>query len=517
VKAFTSPIRCIFLTLTLLAAPTSWGDDWLYTVRPGDELWNIAANYCGSGRFAQAIADHNGFTNSAQLQAGQRIAIPTSLLAFSPSNATVTAVTGNIVLLRRDGNQSPAQAGDAVNMGDHIISTDGAALVVFADGSQISIAPNSRVLFNKLTAFGPAGMVDTHLRFTYGQGEATVKPQNRGDRFRIQTPEGIAAVRGTKFRVGRAKREQQPVVSTTETLEGLVVYSAQGQNTDIPAGFGVAASMGGIVKEALLVAPVFNELPAQVTAESAVSWQTLAGAEAYVVEWSHQNQPEIVFRSTSSGATETQPPQTPGAYLLTVRGISSSRIQGNNATQTVNVLDPAPTGLDETISINGQVTFQWRQSQAAQRYSIVATADHWESEKNWLSSQTSYTAELPAGTYQWHVKPDQGAISETRSFTILPAPPELLSVSLEKLSVSVAIEPAMEGVRYRIELLDSGGEVVQQILSRGDTEIELPSYGRYLLQVASEQNSLHSEPVTTQIEAQQKPWWLLLFFPLLAI
>jgi hypothetical protein len=516
-SACTSVIRCVFVTLTLLAAPASWADDWLYTVRPGDELWSIAEDYCGSGRFAQTIADHNGFANSAQLRAGQRIAIPTSLLAFSPSTATVAQVTGRVVLLQRDGKQSPAQAGDAVNMGDHVISTDGAALVVFADGSQISISPNSRVLFNKLTAFGPAGMVDTHLRFTYGQGEATVKPQNRGDRFRIQTPEGIAAVRGTVFRVGRASPEQQPAVSTTETLEGLVAYSGQGQNTDVPAGFGVAASVSGVVKETLLVAPVFNDLPEQVTAESTVSWQNLTGAQAYVIEWAHQDQPEIVSSSTLSRETKTQPPQTPGAYMLTVRGVSSSRIQGNNATQPVNVLDPAPTGLNETISIDGQVTFQWRQSQAAQRYFIVATADHWESEKNWLSSQTSYTAELPAGTYQWHVKPDPGATSETRSFTVLPAPPKLLSVTQDKLSLSVAIEPAMEGVRYRFELLDSAGEVLQQKHSQSDTEFQLPSYGRYQLQVASEQNSLHSEPVTTQIEARQKPWWLLLFFPLMAI
>jgi len=516
-RPFTRSIHCILLTLTLLAAPTSWGDDWLYTVRPGDELWSIARNYCGSGRLAQTIADHNGFANSAQLQAGQRIAIPTSLLAFSPSNATVAQVTGNILLLHRDGKQSPAQAGDAVNMGDHIISADGAALVVFADGSQISIAPNSRVLFNKLTAFGPAGMVDTHLRFTYGQGEATVKPQNRGDRFRIQTPEGIAAVRGTKFRVGRANQNQRPVVSTTETLEGLVAYSSQGQNTDVPEGFGVASSVSGVVKEVLLVAPVFNEFPEQLTAETTVSWQTLNGAEAYVIEWAQQDQPEIISSSTSSTETKTQPPQTPGAYLLTVRGVSSSRIQGNNATKAINVLDPAPTDLNEIINIDGRVTLQWRHPQAAERYSIVAAANHWQTEKNWLTSQTSHTAELPAGIYHWHVQPDTGAASETRSFTVLPAPPEVLSVSLDRLFVSVAIEPAMEGVRYRIDLLDSAGKVLQQKLSRSDTEFELPNYGRYQLQVASEQNSLHSEPVTTQIEAQQKPWWLLLFFPLLAI
>ncbi|CAE7458919.1 phoR [Symbiodinium pilosum] len=357
-KVYARALRCIFVTLVLLAAPASWGDDWLYTVRPGDKLWDIAENYCGSGRLAQVIADHNGLANSAQLQAGQRIAIPTTLLAFSPSNATIVQVTGDIVILQNNGSQSPAQAGDAVNMGDYVISSKGAALVSFADGSQISIAPDSKVLFNKLTAFGPAGMVDTHLRFTYGQGEATVKPQNRGDRFRIQTPEGIAAVRGTQFRVGRINRDEGPMVSTTETLEGLVAYSGQGQSTDVPAGFGVAASSSGVVKEALLVAPVFNKLPEQVTAGTTLSWQALAGAEDYVVEWARQAQPGIVYASTTTSATQIQPPQIPGAYLLSVRGVSSSRIQGNNARQAINVLNPAPTDLNESVRVDGHY-FQW--------------------------------------------------------------------------------------------------------------------------------------------------------------
>ncbi len=514
-KPFACALRCLFVTLILLTAPTSWGDDWLYTVRPGDKLWDIAEDYCGSGRLAQAIADHNGLANSAQLQAGQRIAIPTTLLAFSPSNATIVQVTGDIVILQNNGSQSPAQAGDAVNMGDYVISSKGAALVSFADGSQISIAPDSKVLFNKLTAFGPAGMVDTHLRFTYGQGEATVKPQNRGDRFRIQTPEGIAAVRGTQFRVGRINRDEGPTVSTTETLEGLVAYSGQGQRTDVPAGFGVAASNSGVVKEALLVAPVFNKLPEQVTAGTTLSWQALAGAQDYVVEWARQTQPGIVYAATTTSATQIQPPQTPGAYLLTVRGVSSSRIQGNNARQAINVLDPAPTDLNETVSVDGQVTLQWRHTQPTESYSIVAAADHWQTKQNWESPTTSYTTDLKPGTYRWYVTPDNGAASATQVFRVFPAPPELIRVTREKLSVSLEIEPATEGLRYQIDLLDSTGALLQQQHSQGDTTIELPNFGSYQLQVASEQNSLHSDPVTTSIEAQQKPWWLVIFLPLL--
>ena len=59
--------------LLLLALPLSaLADDWQYTLRPGDDLWTIARDYCGSGNLAQAIADHNGLANVAAIRAGQR-------------------------------------------------------------------------------------------------------------------------------------------------------------------------------------------------------------------------------------------------------------------------------------------------------------------------------------------------------------------------------------------------------------------------------------------------------------
>ena len=49
-------------------------DDWLYTIRPGDELWSIAQTYCGSARAAEEIARHNGIADATRIRAGERIA-----------------------------------------------------------------------------------------------------------------------------------------------------------------------------------------------------------------------------------------------------------------------------------------------------------------------------------------------------------------------------------------------------------------------------------------------------------
>lgn len=514
---FRQFVRMQLVTLALLTAPITSADDWLYTVRPGDKLWNIARDYCGSGRIAQAIADHNGLANIAQLKAGQRIAIPTNWLAFSPSNANVLQTTGDVFLLRDNGNREPAQTGATVNMGDHVITEQGAALITFADGSQISIVPNSRVLFNKLTAFGPAGMVDTHLRFTYGQGEAKVKPQSRGGRFRIQTPEGIAAVRGTRFRVGRTSDGAQPL-STTETLEGLVAFTGQGKQEQLPAGFGVAAGPGRVVREALLPPPLLDTIPNNgLTRTTPLSWQPLSGASTYVIEWATLEQPEIIFLSKQIPDTRTLPPEVTGRYILTLRGVSKNMIQGNNAKQQIEVLDPAPTALRHSATQAGKVTLQWDHTVPVNSYSLIIEAEHWQSARTLQSSVATQTTPLEAGVYRWRVQPAGGVLSATDTFTLLPQTPDLLQLAQDNLSAELVFTPAPAGIRYVIEVTDASGNLIQSHYTQERLQLELPRYGPYQLRVASEQNSLQSEMLITPIEARQKPWWLILFFPLMFI
>ncbi len=262
--------------------------------------WRHCQDYCGSGTLAQAIAQHNGFSDSTKLRAGQRLKIPVNWLVFAPAHAEFIEVSGDIVIIRdvsRNQAGTEARSGVRLYMGDSVVTREGAALVKFADNSTLAIQPHSQILFNKLTAFGPAGMVDTHLRFSYGRGNAKVAPQNQGDRFRIQTPEGIAAVRGTIFRVNH-RQEGDQSVSNSETLEGEVVFMQATRDTELPAGFGVAVSVAGVTKEQLLPAPELQDQNANVSTATNIQWQPVTGAAHYLVSWADVKTPEIVITQT---------------------------------------------------------------------------------------------------------------------------------------------------------------------------------------------------------------------------
>ena len=172
-KAFLVTLFALSLALETGVARA---DDWTYTIRPGDDLWTIARDYCGSAKVAPRIAQHNNVADVYALRVGSRINIPTDWLVFAPTTARITQLQGDVTHLSSHGRQ-PAQANAELGMGDVIVTRSGSAQVTFADQSTITIQPDSRVLFNKLTAFGPAGMVDTHLRFAYGQGTSNVQPQ----------------------------------------------------------------------------------------------------------------------------------------------------------------------------------------------------------------------------------------------------------------------------------------------------------------------------------------------------
>lgn len=251
--------------------------DWTYGVRPGDDLWRLAAKYCGSTSFAMRIARHNGLSSPKALQAGTRLNIPVDWLVRQPADVTVLSISGTVRL----DNGQPLATGDRVQMGQSVVTDDGFAVVQFADGSQLEIGQHSEVLFNILTAFGDTGMVDTHLRFYRGRGAARVIKRETPSKFRIWTPTGIAAVRGTDFRVGTTGAGSA-AKSRIETVSGAVDFEQPAETLDLPAGFGAIASQTGSSKEQLLVAPtVENTSRVLWQPDQSVRWQPVAEAGRY--------------------------------------------------------------------------------------------------------------------------------------------------------------------------------------------------------------------------------------------
>ncbi|MCS6781420.1 MAG: LysM peptidoglycan-binding domain-containing protein, partial [Geminicoccaceae bacterium] len=182
----------------LFGAPAG-AADWLYTVRPGDHLWNLAQRYLNDrGRWLE-LGRYNGLPDPDRLEPGTTLKIPVAWLRIRPAPARLAAVRGPVRIYAADGGERPAVAGLLLEGGERLVSgPEGSALVRFADGSELEIHPDCEVVFDRLAAYGRAGMVDTRLRLERGRLRARVPAGTGG--YGVDTPAATPADRGTAFR-----------------------------------------------------------------------------------------------------------------------------------------------------------------------------------------------------------------------------------------------------------------------------------------------------------------------------
>lgn len=133
------------------------------------------------------------------------------------------------------GDARDAQVGDRLRNGDQVATSANtrAALRFTDDGSILRVNPSSQVT---LTSGNQGGVVVRTLRLEFGELWTRVN-RHQGTTLRVQTPAGVAAVKGTEFVV----RVGQDGTTTVLTLEGVVEFFNQSGRVDVPAGSKVVA------------------------------------------------------------------------------------------------------------------------------------------------------------------------------------------------------------------------------------------------------------------------------------
>ncbi|MEM7216935.1 MAG: FecR domain-containing protein [Pseudomonadota bacterium] len=337
-RRLTSSLWLLWL-LFLLALPAGAAEDWQYTVRPGDKLWNLAEKYCGTHTRWRDLAAHNALQDPTRLRPGRRLAFPLAWLLQQPASARVVYVRGDIFLIDPNAaGEAPAVPGREIVIGQRLRSgADGFATIEFADGSQFQLAPSSEVVFDRMTTYGDTGMVDTRMRLVSGAGVSRVS--GSGSRYRISVPQGVAAVRGTEFRT-RTEGEQAFV----ETLEGNIGFAApSGDNRDIERGEGLIASAAGLVVEELLPPPAFAAQPASLPGHAQLAWSPLAGASAYVVSvYEDASRTRMLTRARQSASAYPLRDLPGGTLYVSILGVSESGLEGEEATRELRVLAGLP-------------------------------------------------------------------------------------------------------------------------------------------------------------------------------
>ena len=311
-----------------------------YTVQPGDTLSGVARAHLVDGELPEAhrrLAAHNRLKDSNKLTPGTVLRIPKAWLRREAAGVIVLSVSGDV----KSGGQL-LMVGDRVPEGAEIRSGGKSyATLEFADRSEVTLKPETtlRIEAHKRDPKQKLAEFETRLRLSAGAVEATVSRQ-RAPNFRIYTPTGNIAVRGTKYRV-RGGEDQ----SAFEVLEGsLDVSGSAGGNVSVGAGFGTVVRKGErpIPPVRLLDAPDVSGIAAlQETTTVRLVVPPLPGATSYLFRAATDPDFREVVIETVQRRPEVRIVDLRDAeYYYGVRGVDPNGLQGQEALGRFRLVRP---------------------------------------------------------------------------------------------------------------------------------------------------------------------------------
>ena len=123
------------------------------------------------------------------------------LLQAEPETGNVTVAVGEVQLIAEDGAASPLKKGDKIAVGSTVKTGAGArAVIVITPRSAIRISENSEVIIENVNQ--DAQPIDVTINLKDGSLGALLKPNAAGELdFKVRTPSGVAAARGTFYAV----------------------------------------------------------------------------------------------------------------------------------------------------------------------------------------------------------------------------------------------------------------------------------------------------------------------------
>lgn len=379
-------LRSVLLLVMLLALPVSGqAEDWVYTVRPGDNIWNICSRYVAIRGCWQKLGPYNQIDQPRQLPPGSIIKIPHEWLKQKPLPAVVTAVHGHVWRKGADGLRTALKSGDHIAQGESVETEDGSASVRIGDDSTVIIKANTKLTFDRLHYQTGKAYVDTELRLHSGELINRVKPQRKRSRYRIVTPAGIAAVRGTEYRTRYQSQLQ------TEVLRGEVVVNNELDTREVASGYGLVSEPNKPlpVPKKLLAAPKWQKVPANVALPYTLNWHKIDKATAYNLDiytlGKNGEKNENIDRAVLVESRQLQQTESPlqllpdNNYRLVLNAIDADGMAGVNKQIELSITTPvAPPEAKhfKTKAIgDSAVQLSWPRVRNATRYQVEYSAD----------------------------------------------------------------------------------------------------------------------------------------------
>lgn len=408
--------RCISLLIALIFASANVGAaDWLYTVRPGDTLWNISQRYLIDTSYWAQVKAHNVIKNPRHLQPGSVLKIPLTWLKEQPKSVIVLYVRGDAQVKVSDQAWQVLQVKMSLGINSTVQTAKGAAVTLeFADGTILWMQASTTLRLNRVSVFGKTGMVDIHMNLKNGRIDAQVPPlRTPSSRFEITTPAAVAAVRGTQFRVNFNPLEEKMY---SEVTQGQIAVEAHGVERSVLAGFGVVTEQGKppALPVRLLPAPVLAALASRVSQPPVFfEWPPVPNAKAYLAQLSQDETfVEITRESMLTRPQINWGALSLGTYYMRVRAVNQQGLQGfEGQHRFIQLMQLTPPSLENPI--NGKrltipnLTFHWIAGQNNPYfYFQLSTTQQFDRIVFDSVVKTQYLVlpmSLPPGQYYWRV------------------------------------------------------------------------------------------------------------------
>lgn len=335
------------------------GDDFIYRIRQGDTLIELATQYTRNQANWTQLQTVNRVDKPEQLPIGLELRIPLSMIPVRPAPARVVHVSGQANM---DGKA--LQAGASVSEGSTVVtSANGFVTLELADGSKLTLPAGGAVELSRLRQFEGTALTDSVINVQRGGVESTVAPTGQGvGRFEIRTPVAVTGVRGTRFRVQSGAGGVQ-----SEVLEGSVRLQAHAPGTELTKPVAVARGYGAAVRNdgsmsgvrQLLAAPELG----QPTRRGGGAWTSafapVPGAQSYLVRVSRDAEGVLPVSSESFAANDIQfRAPGPGTYYVSVRAVDELGLRGQDAVATFEGANQLMTssGLGVSSGSGGFIT-----------------------------------------------------------------------------------------------------------------------------------------------------------------
>ncbi len=533
-------LRLVFFVAAILVAQPVQSQEWIYTVRPGDNLWDLSERHLVSVNYWQRLQRLNDVVDPYRLPPGSHLRIPIQWLKVQPIPARIIAATKDSQLARAGGGPDEGLAvGELLYAGD-VVQTgpDGSVNIGFADGSRLLVSPNSRIQMDRLTAYGDRGMIDSRIRLDQGRTETNVPVDRQpSTRFEIWTPAAVSAVRGTNFRVALIDRTAK---TATEVLTGKAEVRAQRRIVRVRQGFGVVTERGRTpsAPKRLLPPPdlsplpdVFESIPVRFEIEP------VPGARAYRIEFAETPAFEtLLFQAVSEGPTIRGPSLPDGRYVLRIRAIDNLGLGGMNAVTEIeiNAVPEPPLPIQpikEGKVREPQPQFRWSRPIDAVAYRFqLAAGEDFEKQivTNEILSGVSYSlaGQISPGLYSWRVATvdssgELGPFSDPQKFEYKPAPssPEFEEPEQSEGSLTLRWRAGTPGQRYRVQVsedLNFSSITVDRIVSEPQLVVSNLTSGKYYvrIQTIDEEEYAGSFSSPQSIVVEPPEYWPLYLLPL---